>query len=213
MSETANFWDKSAEKYAKAPIADMESYTYTLERTRSYLAANDRVLEVGCGTGSTALELASGVAEIVATDISQEMIRIARQKADDAGVKNITFRASAVAEVPDHKEPFDAVLGHNVFHLVEDLPEALRTLHSHLKPGGIFISKTFCIDPGRVSAKIRLMRAILPFMQMIGKAPWVAFMTSNELETAFTDAGYQIIETGNYPADEPRRYIVARKPL
>ncbi|MCG8445153.1 MAG: class I SAM-dependent methyltransferase [Hyphomicrobiales bacterium] len=56
------------------PVRDVEAYEYTLERTRSYLAKTGRVLELGCGTGSTALLLAG----ITGNDISPNMIGIAR---------------------------------------------------------------------------------------------------------------------------------------
>jgi len=44
MSGTSKFWDKAAESYAKSKISDMEGYTHTLERTRSYLGAQERVI-------------------------------------------------------------------------------------------------------------------------------------------------------------------------
>ena len=52
MKNAAQFWDGQAEKYAKKPIANMQAYNATLDRTRSYLAKDQHVLEVGCGTGS-----------------------------------------------------------------------------------------------------------------------------------------------------------------
>ena len=58
MQQAETFWDGAAENYAKSPIRDVEAYNYTLERTRTYLSPTDKVLEVGCGTGSTALLLA-----------------------------------------------------------------------------------------------------------------------------------------------------------
>jgi len=82
LDKQAQFWDNAAEKYSKDPIADMEGYTYTLERTRSYLSVTDHVLELGCGTGSTALELAGSVAKITASDIAPKMIQIAKEKAE-----------------------------------------------------------------------------------------------------------------------------------
>ncbi len=48
-------------------------------------------------------------------------------------------------------------------------------------------------------------------MQMMGKAPFVKFMETAELETAIETAGFEIIETGNYPAAPPCRFVVARK--
>ena len=55
MQTATRFWGKTAGRYAKMPIRYAEAYEYALERTRSYLAKTDRVLELGCGTGSTAL--------------------------------------------------------------------------------------------------------------------------------------------------------------
>jgi ubiquinone/menaquinone biosynthesis C-methylase UbiE len=53
----------------------------TLDCTRKHLSASDNVLEVGCGTGTTALLLAPSVKQITASDISSRTIEIAREKA------------------------------------------------------------------------------------------------------------------------------------
>ncbi len=211
LDKQARFWDKAAEKYAKDPIADMEGYTYTRERTRSYLSPTDHVLELGCGTGSTALELAPSVAKITASDFAPSMIRIAKKKAAKEAITNIDFLAADLFDPANEQGPFDAVLAHNVLHLVDELPAALNRINGLLKPDGLFISKTFCVDPERLTFTIRAMKVVLPFMQMIGKAPFVAFMTSSQYEQAITNAGFKIIETGNYPAKEARRYVVAKK--
>ena len=60
----ARFWDKSARKYAAAPIKDMEGYDRTVDRTRQLLRDTDTVLELGCGTGTTALKLAPHVSRM-----------------------------------------------------------------------------------------------------------------------------------------------------
>jgi len=211
MTDQAKFWDKTAEKYAQDAIADMDGYTYTLKRTQSYLSKSDTVLEMGCGTGSTALLLAEHVGHITGSDISPNMIRIAKDKVEAGRATNVDFVVGDVFDPANDVGPFDAVLAHNLLHLVEDLPASLTRIHGLLKPGGLFISKTFCVDPAHLTAKIRMMRAILPVMQMVGKAPFVAFMTSTDYELQITRAGFKIIETGNYPAHEPRRYVVARK--
>lgn len=214
MIVAETFWDNVAAKYAKSPVKDQASYDRTLERVRAHLKPEDRVLELGCGTGSTALALADAAAEIVATDFSAAMIALGKQKAAGAGVSNLRFM---VAEPGDARlladGTFDVVMGFNLLHLIEDLPRALAQIHDHLRPGGLFISKTFCRPgPGESNMEYLLTRLALPVMQAFGKAPLVGFMKVEKLEQHVIDAGFEIVETGTYPARPPRRFLVARKP-
>jgi len=211
MQDTAKFWDKTAPKYAKSPIADEEAYTYTLERTRTYLSSEDSVLEVACGTGSTALLLAGSVRQIVASDISGAMIGIGEQKARDQGVSNVKFVKAELSDNSVESDPYDAVLAFNILHLLEDLPAAIGRVNRLLKPGGLFISKTICEPESGMPFKYKMIKTVLPLMQWVGMAPFVKFMSIRELEGTITSAGFKIIETGNYPASPPSRYIVARK--
>jgi len=211
MLSAAEFWDKAAGKYAKSPIADMDAYTQTLEQTRSYLRANDCILEVGCGTGSTALLLAESVNKITASDISTNMVRIGSDKAKAQNISNVAFVTAGLFDSAIEDSPYDAVLALNLLHLIEDLPAAIQRIHGLLKPGGLFISKTFCAVGTKVPFKVRAMLMILPLMQKIGKAPYVNFTSIAELENTILSAGFKIIEADNYPASSSSRYVVARK--
>lgn len=211
MQNAATFWDKAAKKYAKSVIADEDAYIYTLQRTRSYLSPGDHILEVGCGTGSTALLLAGDVKQITASDLSGNMIRIGSEKARDQGISNVNFVTAALFDGAIENGPYDAVLALNLLHLLEDLPAAIERINGLLKPGGTFISKTICTQASGTPLTFRLIRMILPLMQWIGKAPYVNFMTIDELERTISSKGFKIVETGNYPASPSRRYIVARK--
>ena len=91
MTQTAPFWDRLAERYAAQPVKDQDSYEKTLNRVRAHLTPKDQVLELGCGTGSTALTLSDAAGHIHATDISSGMIEIANRKAVAAGVTNVSF--------------------------------------------------------------------------------------------------------------------------
>lgn len=211
MQEALKFWDKAAENYARSPISDKDSYEYTLGRTKTYLKKDDRVLEVGCGTGSTALLLSGSVAHITASDLSGNMIAIAKNRALEQGVSNINFVASDVFGDSIGDGSYDVVLALNLIHLIEDTPAALKRLSDLVKPGGYFISKTVC-KPGKgTPLKFRLMLMALPLMQWFGKAPFVKFMEIPELERHVTQAGFKIIETGNHPVAPPSRYIVAKR--
>lgn len=209
MQNSEAFWDKAADNYAKSPIKNVEAYNYTLERTRSYLKPTDAVLELGCGTGSTALLLAPDVGQIVASDISGKMIAIGERTARDDAVPNADFVAADLFDEALDRGPYDVVLAFNLLHLVEDRPQAVRRIGALLKPEGLFISKTVC-TPGKGSPLwLRLIRFVIPLLQLIGKAPYVKFMGVEEWETMLKDHGFDIIEAGDHPP--PSRYIVARK--
>ncbi len=211
MQDATTFWDKAAQKYAKSKISDMDAYTHTLGRTRSYLSATDTVLELGCGTGSTALLLADNVAHITASDISANMLKEGRQKAADQDIANVTFVQSDVLGDAIGPGPYDVVMAFNLLHLLEDPKAAVGRVHALLKPGGLFISKTVCTPGAGLPFKFRLMLLALPVMQWLGKAPYVNFMDIDELEAMVAAEGFEIMEAGNFPAAPPSRYIVAKK--
>lgn len=206
----ARFWDKAARAYARDPIKDTAGYERTIERTGGLLRPSERVLEIGCGTGSTALRLAPLVAQIVATDLSGEMIAIAREKAEAAACRNARFLAAGAGDLPDGEGAYDAALAFNVLHLVADRKQALKRLFGALKPGGAFISKTPCL-----SEMNPLIRLAVPLMRMIGKAPFVAFFTAAELEAEIAAAGFTIEarERHGSGAKDARIFLIARKPL
>lgn len=208
------FWDKVAEKYAKSPVKDEAAYEQTLARVRAHLTTQDRVLELGCGTGTTALKLAGDAGEILATDISPAMIDVGRTKAAEAGVGNVAFQVAAPGDASlKTGGPYNVVMAFNLLHLLADLPGAMVEIAELVRPGGLFISKTFCRpERGQGNLEYYVTRAALPVMQMVGKAPFVAFMDVDVLEGAVRQAGFEIIETGNYPEKPPRRFLVARKP-
>lgn len=208
-TETAKFWDNIAEKYARDAIRDMDAYTYTLERTRSYLRSSDRVLEIGCGTGSTALLLAPSVGSYIGTDISGEMIKIARRKLAEADLRNLGFEAHPALEGIETHDGLDAVLALNLLHLVRDIPATLQAAHRALRPGGLFITKTPCLSDG--NWKIRAVMMLIPLAQRLGKAPFVQSFSVAAYDKMIEAAGFEIIESGNHPISPPARYVVARK--
>lgn len=207
MADSARFWDRIADKYSRSPVKDEESYRHTLDRVKAHLDPESRVLEIGCGTGSTALTLSESVAEIVATDISPRMIEIAARKARDGGIGNVRFAAEDTLAVGRTDGPFDAVLAFNLFHLLREPGAGIGAAMKLVRPGGLLISKSPCLKGANPIYPI-----MIPIMRLFGKAPHVSFFTVEELETMVTGAGGEIVETGTFPKSPPARFIVARKP-
>lgn len=201
------FWDRVARKYAAARIRDMPGYERTLDRARELLNGTDTVLEIGCGTGTTALRLAPHVARLVASDVSGEMIAIAREKAAAEGCANVEFVVGPAGEGPWPEHSFDAVLAFNMLHLVTDRAAVLARARRLLKPGGLLVSKTPCL--GEMN---RLIGLAVPVMQAIGKAPHVAFFKGAALQQEIEAAGFTILESARHGSGrkDARIFIVAR---
>lgn len=206
--DDAGFWDRSARKYAAASIADPAGYERTLQRTAHLLHAGDTVFEFGCGTGTTALRLAPRVARLEANDISGAMIAIAREKAEAEECRNVRFEVGTPADALPHGAAFDAALGFNILHLIADRAAALAGVHRLLKPGGLFISKTPCLNEMGL-----LLRKAIPAMQAVGRAPFVASLSEGDLVREIEAAGFDVVERARHGSrrKDMRAFLVARK--
>lgn len=204
----ARFWDRASRRYSRAKISDQGGYERTLERTRALLNPNDRVLELGCGTGTTALRLASSVQSYLATDISTGMIAIAQEKAAANPVPGLTFRTATAESVGSAQTSFDAVLGFNYLHLVRDPQDTLHRIHGLLRPGGLFISKTPCL----ADMNFLIRSVLLPCMRAVGLAPHVSVLGAQGLTRLVDAAGFDILasEVHATRGRDARPFIVAR---
>ncbi len=101
-----------------------------------------RVLDAGCGTGHTAVELAGRYSdiEVVGLDLSMASLDVARRRAERAGVgANLTFRQGAVEDIATlglGTQPFDYIVSSGVLHHLADPVTGARALSSHLAPDG-----------------------------------------------------------------------------
>ncbi len=202
---SAKFWDKTAARYAKRPISDQAAYEKKLEVTRSYLNAEMEVLEFGCGTGSTALAHAPYVKHIHAIDFSANMIEIAQQKAHAQNIHNVSFARASIDEFHAQDNAFDAVLGLNVLHLLDDMQPVLNKVHRILKPGGLFVSSTVCLGD-----RMRFMKVLVPLGKLIGLMPQLRIFGVSELEGRLKDAAFDI-DYRWQPTKSIAVFIVARK--
>lgn len=200
------FWNRKAESYAKQPIKDQEAYERKLALTRNYLNPETRVLEFGCGTGSTALIHAPHVKHILAVDSSAKMIDIARGKARDEGVENVTFQHTTLLDLPEPEAPYQVILGLNVLHLLEDMDATIERCYQLLAPGGVFISSTACIGKANF-----LLKWLLPFGGKLGVIPKVGIFGEDRLEAAITRPGFQILQNTVLNKHGMTSFIIARK--
>lgn len=205
MNTTAKFWDKLAPRYAAMPIADEAAYQKKLEITRQYLQPNSDVLELGCGTGSTAVLHAPSVKHYLAVDCSSAMLDLARAKAQGSGVNNLVFEQATVDEFRSPEAHFDVVLALSLLHLLENKAAAISRIHHVLKPGGVFISSTACLGD-----RMAYIKYLAPIARFFGKMPLVKVFTVAELKNSLVEAGFAI-ETQWQPDPKKAVFMVARK--
>ncbi len=207
VNKKVKFWDKVAEKYAKKPIDDEETYQQKLKLTHHYLTPQMDVLEFGCGTGSTALIHAEKVKSYLATDFSPKMIEIAKDKVKKAQIKNIECKVAMLNQLNPNSQQFDAILGLNVLHLMEDYEQAIEQAYNLLKPGGVFITSTGCLKNHK--NYLKWVFKPLSFFKLI---PNVMFFSSQQLNSVMQEKGFKIEKSWWPPKSKTSYFLICKKP-
>jgi ubiquinone/menaquinone biosynthesis C-methylase UbiE len=172
----------------------------------------DRLLDVGCGTGTLAIDAASLGARVVAIDRSPAMLAVARQKAEKAGVA-VAWREGEASFPPTGDGPFDVVSATFVLsELSGDLAElSIRRLGQLLRPGGRLVIADEAAPRNLVlrllAAMLRSILAVLSFaileeLTPTRRHPW---------RTLLDDAGLDVVSEAAYQGGG-LVVLVARRP-
>ncbi len=100
---------------------------------RHFAFTGGATLDLGCGTGTTTLQLADHSQEVVALDLSLTALRLAQQRA----ITNLTCADGTRLPFPD--QAFDLVTALDVIEHIADDVGALREVHRTLRPGGLCV--------------------------------------------------------------------------
>jgi ubiquinone/menaquinone biosynthesis C-methylase UbiE len=132
------------------------------------------VLDVGCGFGATQLVLADRFdrAEFVGIDLSDPLLRLAREAAESAGVASrVRFEHADVQQIPYDRDAFDVVLNANLVHLVEDPVAMLNEIERVLAPGGLlFIADLRRSWLGWIEREIRSALTLAEAKELLGRS-------------------------------------------
>ena len=205
--EAPAFWNRRSEVFDKQVLSVYENaYRKTVKRSAAFLKKEDRVFEIGCGTGVATIPLSKYVKEITATDISENMIQKAREKAKNQSKDNIIFRTGELTEMEVEPERYDVVAAYNVLWYMKNQEEVLKKIYEVLKPGGIFLSATDCL--GRNLSKDSVKKFWKSKLHLM---PYVAFDTPISLMRKIQKNDFEVLEIVNLHKNPPNIFIAAKK--
>jgi S-adenosylmethionine-dependent methyltransferase len=207
-----NRFDSDAGRYA----AYLETPEGRLRAELAFLGLQDalpgaslnetlRALDVGCGTGATAIRLAHLGIHVTLLDSSSSMLELAQRAADESGVGDrISLQSGDVSELAQyfHAHAFDIIVCHNVLEFIEDPHTVLRSIARLMKPASAMLSLLVRNQAGEV-LKAALQSGDLLTAENNLSAEWgqeslyqgrVRFFTPEALEALLEEASLEVDE-------------------
>jgi len=144
MAEKRNnkgFWNRYAKLYDfEINRFSGKAYAEMYRMMAASLSPGMDVLEVATGTGLIAINIASYVRNVEATDFSPKMIEAAKKKKAPGNVRFSVEDATGLS-FPDHS--FDAAIISNALHIMPEPVKVLAEIKRVLKPNGLLIAPTY----------------------------------------------------------------------
>jgi len=125
-----------ASAYLTSPVhahgADLVALTELAQRQ-----PGARILDLGCGGGHVSFSAALHAGEVVAYDLSADMLAVVEATASERGLSNVTTQRGPAEDLPFDDASFDVVLSRYSAHHWRDFAGGLREAARVLKPGGV----------------------------------------------------------------------------
>ena len=180
-------WESSAGKLRWARRVKMLS---------GHLKPGMTVLELGCGAGYFTQELARSGADVVAIDVSPELLQLARTNCD---APNVQYETENAYELSYGDAVFDSVVGSSVLHHLE-IEQALRDVYRVLKPGGTI----FFTEPNMLNPQIGAQKNIPWIKRKLGDSPDETAFFRWPLRRLLEQTGYRDIRIDPFDFLHPK---------
>ena len=150
-----------------------------------------RILDVGCGGGLLAENMAARGAQVTGLDRSPKALGVARTHAEQSGVEVEYVENDAETWMLDHAGHYDAVTCLEVLEHVPDVPRTVAACAAMIKPGGLFFFATLNRTP------MAYLKAIIGAEYVMGWLPkgtheYGKFIRPSEMQAALSQAGLEI---------------------
>ena len=197
-TRSARYWGRLADIYDDNELLAGATYPSIVARLKGEFAPQDRLLDVGAGTGLLTARIAPLVAHVTCTDIAPEMLERARARLQAHG--HVAYRVQDATALDFAAGSFDVVLCCNVLHQMSRPGAAVREFHRVLRPGGKLLAIT--ISMGEMSLWTKL-RTAVEYVLRFGIPPAGSSFKLDTLRQLIAGAGFEIGEA----------VLVAEKPL
>ena len=136
--KAATTYNAAADQFDDGPLGFWDRYGRgTIEQLA--LVPGSNVLDVGCGTGASAIPAAQKVGpdgHVIGVDLAERLLAMARAKADAQGLRNVEFRVGDMESLSFPDGAFDAVVCVFAIFFVPDMVRQVRELWRLVRPGG-----------------------------------------------------------------------------
>ena len=184
----------------------------TIERLQ--LRLGDRVLDVCCGSGASALPAAQLVGpegSVIGVDLSEPLLQLARAKARDRGLQNTQFEVGDMLSLNQPEAHFDAVVCVFGIFFVPDMAAALHELWQRVRAGGKLAITTWGPNFFEPVTTIfwNAIRDVKPELYK-GFNPWDRICDPESLLALFNEAGIEdvdvVAESAEHPIPSPEAW-------
>jgi SAM-dependent methyltransferase len=162
----------------------------------SHLKRGMTVLELGCGAGYFTRELVRSGADVVAIDISPELLEIART---NCSAPNVQYQIENAYELNYDDAVFDSVVGSSVLHHLE-IERALRDVYRVLRPAGTI----FFTEPNMLNPQIAVQKNIPWIKRKLGDSPDETAFFRWSLRRLLEQTGYRDIRIDPFDFLHPK---------
>jgi ubiquinone/menaquinone biosynthesis C-methylase UbiE len=183
---TRNEFTRQAQAFATAAATTDRALTARLVDALGS-AATGKVLDVACGPGIVTEALGRVARDVVALDLTHEMLTRARERCARAGLSNVTFREGSATQLPFADNTFDAVVTRLSFHHFPDPRSVLVEMVRVAKTGGTVLVADV------VSSEDREKSAVHNAIEITRDPSHVRMLPASELMSLIRDAGLEVV--------------------
>lgn len=204
QEKEARFWDRIADLYDRYIDRDHgREYKRFRKIFFKYVKRKHKVLDVATGTGDMAFILAKRSKDVTGIDISNEMIRHAKAKAE----VHPAFLVDDAYDIDFERGTFDLVTCCNGLHVMQEPSKALAEMRRVLKSRGKLVTITFAYGDASLSERLRLLGQSI----RIGRPGYWHNFTGKQLRRLHTEAGFKVLKCEYCWKGPPAVLTVARR--